>query len=139
MNIFFKSTGPVFIHHVERRQTIDHRYYIHNCLEPFIDNIKRQCPICGVQSIKLYYDNEQSHVHKGVSNYLESKGITIIEHPAYSPDLTLCDFWLLDFIKQNMPDQSDSESLRQAVSDFMNSLSKEEYRKTFDKWIQRVR
>ena len=42
-----------------------------------------------------------------------------------------CDFWLFDFIKQNILDQSDSEALHQAVSDFMNSLSKEEYRKTF--------
>jgi hypothetical protein len=77
-------------------------------------------------------------VHKEVSNYLESECITIIKHLPYSPDLAPCDFWLFDFIKQNIPDQSDSESLHQAVSDFMNSLSKEEYRKTFDKWIQRM-
>ncbi|CAF3917223.1 unnamed protein product [Rotaria sp. Silwood1] len=74
-----------------------------------------------------------------VTNYLESEGITIIKHPPYSPDLAPCGFWLFDFIKQNIPDQSDSQSLHQAVSDFMNSLSKEEYRKTFDKRIQRMR
>ena len=139
MSIFFKSTDPVFIHHVERGQTIDHRYYIDNCLEPLTDNIKRQRPTCGVQGIKLHYDSGRPHVHKEVSNYLESEGITIVKHPPYSPDLAQCDFWLFDFIKQNIPDQSDSESLHQAVSDFMNSLSKEEYRKTFDKWIQRMR
>jgi len=139
MSIFFKSTGPVFIHHVEGGQTIHHRYYIDNCLKPLIDNIERQRPTCGVQGIKLHYDNGRPHVHKEVTNYLESEGITIIKHPPYSPDLAPCDFWLFDFIKQNIPDQSDSESLHQAVSDFMNSLSKEEYRKTFDKWIQRMR
>ncbi|CAF3823307.1 unnamed protein product [Rotaria sp. Silwood1] len=139
MSIFFKSTGPVFIHHVEGGQTINHRYYIDNCLEPLIDNIKRQRPTCGVQGIKLHYDNGRPHVHKEVTNYLESEGITIIKHPPYSPDLAPCGFWLFDFIKQNIPDQSDSQSLHQAVSDFMNSLSKEEYRKTFDKRIQRMR
>ena len=139
MSIFFKSTALVVIHHVERGQTIDHQYYIGNCLESLIDNIKRQRPTCGVQGIKLHYDNGRLHVHKEVSNYLESEGITIIKHPPYSPNLAPCDFWLFDFIKQNMPDQSDSESLHQAVSDFMNSLSIEEYRKTFDKWIERMR
>ena len=31
--IFFKTTGPVLIHHVDRGDTIDHRYYI-NPLAP---------------------------------------------------------------------------------------------------------
>ena len=30
--IFFKSTGPLLIHLVKRGQTIDHDYYINNCL-----------------------------------------------------------------------------------------------------------
>ena len=119
MSIFFKSTGAVLIHRVERGQTIDHRYYIDNCSEPLIDNIKRQRPKYDVQGIKLHYDNGRTHVHKEVSNYLESEGIKII--------------------KQNLSDQNDSESLHQAVSDFMNSLNKEEYRKIFDKWVERMR
>jgi hypothetical protein len=64
-----------------------------------------------------------------VLNYLESESITIIKHPPNSPDLAPCDFWWFDFIKENLPDQSDSESLHCAASDFMNSLNKEEYRK----------
>ena len=39
-SIFFKSTGPLLIHHVERGQTIDHRYYIDNCLQPLVDEIR---------------------------------------------------------------------------------------------------
>ena len=69
-------------------------------------------------------------------NYLESEGITIIPHPPNSPDLSPCDFWLFDLIKQNLTDQNDSESLHDAVTEFMNSLNKEEYRKTFEKWIK---
>ena len=97
MSIFFKSTGLVVIYHVEPGQAINHQYYNDNCLEPLVDNIKRQRPTCGVQGIKLYYDNGRPHVHKEVSNYLESEGITIIKHPPYSPNLAPCDFWLFDF------------------------------------------
>ena len=75
---------------------------------------------CGVQGINLYYDNEQPHVHRDVSNYLQ------------------CDFWLFDFIKQNLADQNNSESLYRATSNFMNSLDKEEYIKKFDE-IKEIR
>jgi len=73
-----------------------------------------------------------------VTSYLESEGITIMPHPPIFPDLAPCDFWLFDLIKENLADQNDSESLRYAVTEFMYSLSKEEYKKTFDKWIQRM-
>ncbi len=59
-------------------------------------------------------------------------------HPPNSPDVAPCDFWLLDLIKENLADQKDLESLRYAVIEFMYSLSKEEYKKTSDKWIQRM-
>jgi hypothetical protein len=70
-SIFFKTTGPILIHFVERGQTIDHQYYIDHCLKPFINNIKKQRPSCGVQGIKLHYDNGRPHVHQDVSAYLE--------------------------------------------------------------------
>jgi histone-lysine N-methyltransferase SETMAR len=74
-----------------------------------------------------------------VSNYLELEGLTIISHPPNSPDLSPCDFWLFDLIKENLTDQNDSESLYDAVSEFMYSINKEEYRKTFEKWTERMR
>lgn len=73
-----------------------------------------------------------------MSNYLESEGIIVIPHPPNSPDLSPCDFWLFDFVKENLTDQDGSESMYRAVSNFMNSLNKDEYRKTFNKWIQRM-
>jgi hypothetical protein len=73
-----------------------------------------------------------------VLDYLESKDITIIPHPPNSPDLAPCDFWLFDLIKQNIDDQNDAESLHDAITTFMYSLNREEYKKTFDKWLQRM-
>ena len=138
-SIFFKSNGPVFIHRVERGETIDHHYYINNCLRPVVDEIKRQRPSYGTSRIKIHHDNGRPHIHKDVSNYLESEGLTIIPHPPNSPDLSPCDFWLFDLIKENLTDQNDSESLYDAVNEFMYSIHKEEYKKTFEKWIERIR
>ena len=38
--IFFKTTGPVFIHHVDRGDTS----IIDNCLEPLIEEVRKQRP-----------------------------------------------------------------------------------------------
>ncbi|CAF4211618.1 unnamed protein product, partial [Rotaria sordida] len=38
-----------------------------------------------------------------------------MQHPTNSPDLSPCDFWLFDLIKENLTDQSDSQSLYDAV------------------------
>lgn len=136
--IFFKSTGPVLVHRVERGQTIDHEYYINNCLQPVLEEIKKQRPSQGLHMIKLHHDNGKPHAHKDVVSYLESEDVTIMPHPPNSPDLAPCDFWLFDLIKQNLDDQDNAESLYEAVVKFMKSLKKEEYKKTFDKWIERM-
>ncbi len=136
---FFKSTGPVLIHRMESGQTIDHQYYIENCLQPLIHEIKSQRPSSGTHALKIHCDNARPHRHTAVSDYLQSEGFTIVPHPPNSPDLAPCDFWLFDLIKQNIGDQSDSDSLHRAVMDFMYSVDKKEYKKTFDKWIERMK
>jgi histone-lysine N-methyltransferase SETMAR len=137
-SIFFKSNGSMLIHRIERGRNIDHHYYINQCLRPLIDEIKRQRPSYGTRGIKILHDNARPHVHNRTSDYLESEGLTIIPHPPNSPDLSPCDFWLFDLIKENLADQSDAESLHDAVIDFMNSITQDEYKKTFDKWIERM-
>ncbi len=37
--IFFKSNGSVLIHRVDKGKTIDHNYYIENCLKPVVKEI----------------------------------------------------------------------------------------------------
>jgi hypothetical protein len=41
-SIFFKSNGRVLIHAVDEGKTIDHNYYIENCLKPVVKEIWKQ-------------------------------------------------------------------------------------------------
>ncbi|CAF4342129.1 unnamed protein product, partial [Rotaria sordida] len=95
-------------------------------------------PHMGARGIETHYDNARPHVREDVSSYLESEHLTIIPHPPNSPDLSPCGFWLFDLIKRNLTDQSDSQSLYDAMVNFMYSLSNEEYKKTFEKWFERM-
>ncbi|CAF4494723.1 unnamed protein product, partial [Rotaria socialis] len=134
--IFFKTPGPVLIHHVERGQTIDHDYYINNCLRPLVNEIKKQRSSSGTHAIKIHHDNARPHVHEDVFTYLESQGIMKMLQPPNSPDLTPSDFWLFGLIKQNLTDPRSSVSLHRAVTKVMFSINEDEYKKTFDKWIE---
>ncbi|CAF3370476.1 unnamed protein product [Rotaria socialis] len=134
--IFFKTTGPVLIHHVERGQTIDHDYYINNYLRPLVNEIKKQRSSSATHAIKIHHDNARLHVHEDVSTYLESQGIMKMLQPPNSPDITPSDFWLFDLIKQNLTDPRSSVSLHRVVAKVMFSINEDEYKKVFDKWIE---
>ncbi|MDR3550226.1 MAG: hypothetical protein P4L31_02345 [Candidatus Babeliales bacterium] len=138
-SIFFRSNGPLLVHAVDSGQTIDQDYYIDNCLEAVIEELMEQRPMTGTKGIKLLQDNARPHMTKRVLNFLKENRINLMPHPAYSPDLAPCDFWLFDYIKRNLTNQTDEDSLFNAVSKFVFSIPEKEFKKTFDLLITRMR
>ncbi|XP_065643012.1 histone-lysine N-methyltransferase SETMAR-like [Hydra vulgaris] len=136
--IFFKTTGVVHLGYVEKGDTITSEYYIKNCLKPRICEINKQRPKTGTQSFKFLHNNAQPHVTKTVTNCLNQAGITIIRYPPYSPDLAPSDYWLFDLIKKNLVNDTDVESQKTRITKLLQSIPKEEYKKMFDKWLERM-
>ena len=48
----------------------------------------------------------------------------------YSLDLSLCSFWLFEYIKRDLEDEENKDSLFKAVSKIVQNIPEEEYRKT---------
>ena len=90
------------------------------------------------QNRKFLHDNARPHVTQTVTDCLNQAGITISRHPPYSPDLAPSDFWLFDLIKKNLDDFTDVESQKKHITKLLRSIPKEEYKKTFDKWLERM-
>jgi len=137
--IFFRSSGYVLSHAVEKGKKIDNKYYTQNCLGPAFEALKKQRPASGTQRIALLHDNARPHVHANVHNFLMEHDITLVKHPPYSPDLAPCDFWLFDYIKRNLEDQTSRDSLIRAVTKILEKIPRKEYKKTFEKWIERMK
>ncbi len=57
-------------------------------------------------------------------------------HPAYSADLAVSDFWLFRFLKQQLESYSDEKSLKRAVTEALENIPEDMYRKTFENWIE---
>ncbi len=57
-------------------------------------------------------------------------------HPAYSAHLAVSDFWLFRFLKQQLESYSDEKSLKRAVTEALENIPEDMYRKTFENWIE---
>ena len=72
------------------------------------------------------------------NNFIEEHGVKLVNHSPYSPDLALCDFWLFDYLKRNLGSYEDEKELTRAITKLLKETSEKEYRKTFEKWIERM-
>ncbi len=96
-------------------------------------------PTLGTEGIKLHHDYAKPHVRDIVVNYLRNEKIEVMFHPSFSPDLSPADFWLFDYLKDRLGSYPDETSLSEAVAKELHSIPIMEYRKTFQKWIERMK
>jgi hypothetical protein len=71
---------------------------------------------------------------------LENNKIERAFNPAYSPDISPCDFWLFGFLKKKLKEQelSTSDEILEAITTIWNDVTFEELQSGFSIWIQRV-
>jgi len=65
------------------------------------EKVRRKRPeIFAKNSCILHHDNSPAHTAPSVREFLATKQITVLEHPAYSPDIATSDFFLFPKIKE---------------------------------------
>jgi histone-lysine N-methyltransferase SETMAR len=85
-------------------------------------------------------DNSMCHNGAKISEKLEKRHIARVPHPPYSPDLSLCDFWLFGILKQKMKEQvfQSEEQILAAVTESWNELTFEDIQRVFHNWMERL-
>ena len=136
--VFFKTTGPLLVTYVEKGKTIDNIFYVENCLEPLFAEVRKQRKISGLHGLKLLHDNARPHIHSNTINFIQSNGVTIIDHPPYSPDLAPSDYWLFDYIKHHLDTELNEQTLAASITKVLNEIPRDEYLKTFKKYKERL-
>jgi histone-lysine N-methyltransferase SETMAR len=63
-----------------------------------------------------------------------------LPHPAYSPDLSPCDFWLFGMLKGNMKDRAFQtvEEIFDVITLIWNGVRFEQLQSVFLNWIERL-
>jgi len=97
---FFDIRGIIRYEFVPSGQTVNQVYYL-EVLERLREKVGRKQPeLFANNSWILHHNNSPAHTALSVGEFLATKQITVLEHPAYSPDLASGDFFLFPKIKE---------------------------------------
>nr|CAH7768417.1 unnamed protein product [Callosobruchus chinensis] len=75
-----------------------------------------------------------------VEQYLKSTGLSLLEHPPNSPDLSPCDCGLFPYINRTLKGHQfeDDEELINAWDQACAEISMDKWNEIFDNWFQRM-
>ena len=92
--------GIVRYEFVPTGQTVNQVYYL-AVLKRLREKVRQKRPqLFANNSWILHHNNAPAHTALSVWEVLATKQITVLEHPAYSPDLAPSDFFLFPKIKE---------------------------------------
>lgn len=89
---FFDDKRVIYQHALLPKIAVNGEYY-GSVLTILGHHISRKRPKL-VRNWSLHHDNACPYIATYVQQYLKKCNIEIMPHPAYSPDLAPCDFWL---------------------------------------------
>ena len=75
-----------------------------------------------------------------VKSFLASEKVKVLNHPAYSPDLNPCDFFLFPRLKKMLSGNkyTSRSSLGSAIYQYLQQIPKEVYLSAFCNWVKRL-
>ena len=128
----------IYSHWVPHGQTVNKDYYV-EVLREFRKRFRRKRPeLFRTGQWHFHQDNAPCHRSILVTNYLTEMGIKTVPHPPYSPDLARCDFWFFPRMKKLRGRRfEDVEEMQEAVTSVLDSLTQEDFKRTFMKWLDR--
>ena len=128
--IFFDLKGPVLQIPVPKGSSVTGEFYRESVLTELDDFYQKRRSRTGVRSIKLLHDNAPAHKSTMVQEYLKESGLDVLDHLPYSPDLSLCDFWLFPRLKEMLAGHRFESrcDIGSAIDQCLQHVPKEDYR-----------
>lgn len=139
LTVFFDSKGIIHQEFTPQGQTVTGQYYL-GVLTRLLARINRVRPEYKEQgSWSLLHDNAPAHKCKIVRAFLAKRGVVVLDHPPYSPDLAPADFWLFPKLKLAMKGErySSIKDIQDAVTDILKGVPKEGFPGCFHSLFRR--
>jgi histone-lysine N-methyltransferase SETMAR len=134
---FFDSRGIIYTHIVPRGATINATYTI-KVLATFLEHFKKR-PAMAAQQWWFHWDNAPVHTAASVKEWMAAKGIQVLEHPPYLPDLAPTDFFLFRRVKEALVGTTlDQDSLKTAWEGVIRTITANDFATAFRRWFERA-
>ena len=136
---FFYISGIVQYKFVPTGQTVNQVYYLEE-LKRLREKVRRKRhELFANNSWILHHDNAPAHTALPVREFLATKQITVLEHPAYSPDLAPSDFFLFPKIKEILKGRhfDDIDDIRNSTTAALKAIPQNHFQNCFEGWTRR--
>ncbi|GFS27386.1 transposase [Elysia marginata] len=139
--VFFNYSGPLVVDILPQDTTMTATYYVQNVLSQVKSAINEQRPKVSASRTLLLHDNAGPHKARATTQPLRGLGIQFLSHPAYSPDLAQCDFWLSPILKDRLAGRKFDriQDLAKAVNSELRTIPEEDYQDVLRKWQIRLK
>ena len=97
--IFFMKSGLIESIALESDTSVSARLYVTSCLSRVFDVVAQRRTKTGLSELILHDENTRPHRAWMMTEYLAEKRVKPYPNPPYSPDLSLCNFFLFQKLK----------------------------------------
>ncbi|GFR95056.1 transposase [Elysia marginata] len=134
--VFFNYSDPLVVDILPQDTAMTATYYVQNVLSQVKPAINEQRPKVSTSRILLLHDNAGPYKARAITRPLR-----VLHHPAYSPDLAPCDFWLFPILKERLAGRKFDriQDLAKAVKSEPRTIPEEDYLGVFRKWQIRLK
>ena len=127
---FWVVQGILFINYLEKVRTINSEYYI-ALLVSLKEEINKKQPQMKKKKKKVLVHHDNALCHKSITMMakLHELHFKLLLHPLYSPDLTLCNYWLFAELQRMLQEKrfvSNEEVITEA---YFEAIEKSFYKK----------
>jgi histone-lysine N-methyltransferase SETMAR len=134
--VFFDAKAVIYTNYVPKGKTVN-ALYIRNAVARFLKVFKERRPIMSSQDWWLHWDNAPVHTATSVVDFLAAKGVKMIPHPPYSPDLAPGDFFLFPRVKSELAGQTlTQESFKNSWEEVVWTIPKDDFAAAFRRWME---
>ena len=139
--VFFDINQPIIQISVPRGRTVTGTSYKRKTLRKLNKFFEKRRPKTGLRGVRLLHDNAPAYTSSIVIDYLETKKVTVLPHPSYSPDLAPVDFFLFPKLKRMLSGRKygSRNAVASAVYQCLKRIPKTDYENAFRKWLKTLK
>lgn len=134
---FFDCRGMVYQNYVSPGTKVNADYIV-DIMGKFLRVLRRKRPDLIERGWFLHWDNAPVHTAKATMDFLDGKGVKVLPHAPYSPDLASADFWLFPTVKAALAGVTiKSSSVRTDWERVCGGLPSSAFLMAFNRWLER--
>jgi transposase len=133
-------TGKVHVEYVERGQSINSDAAYIQFLRNVFHNFSRHRDPLKAEDVLLIHDNARVHVSVTTRQFLDSRGVSVINQPPYSPDTNALDRFGFRAVEEKRNRRSFSTALdvESHVTDVLKAFSSERLENEFHSLLEHL-